>query len=69
MNTLVYIGIVLCAIGFFTWLFGASRLRGAQHSFAPVSAGKIKSARIVAWCGSILFFGGILLSIFTFGNI
>ncbi len=66
MNTFVYIGIVLFAIGFFVWLFGVSRLRGAQNSFAPVPAAKIKSARIATWIGAILFFGGILLSIFLY---
>lgn len=67
MNTFVYIGIVIFALGLFVWLFGASKLRGLQNSYVPVPASKIRFYQILNWLGIIMFVGGLLLSIFTFG--
>lgn len=67
MNPFVYIGIIIFAIGLFTWLFASSKLRGLQNSFIPVSASKIHTFQIINIIGIVLFIGGILLSILTFG--
>lgn len=66
MTITVYIGAIIFAIGLFTWLFAASKLRGLQSSFVPVASSKIRLYQVVTWVGILLFIGGLLLSIFTF---
>lgn len=66
MNAAVYTGIIIFAIGLFVWLFGISKLRGLQNSFAPVKPGTIRRYQIVGAIGAVLFFGGIALAVFSF---
>lgn len=66
MNDLVSVGIVIFAVGLFTWIFGLSRLRGCQNSLMPVSPSKIRVSQLITWIGAILFVGGIALAIYSF---
>ena len=66
MNTLVYIGIIAFALGFFLWLYGLSRLRGLQNSFVPVPSSRIRNYQVVKWVGGLMALAGIILAIIAF---
>ena len=63
MNAYVYIGIVLFAIGLFTWLFATSRLRNSRNSFVPVTPSRISLMQKINIVGWVLFIGGLAMSI------
>ena len=65
MNTSVYIGIILFALGLFVWLFGMTKARGLKNGLAPASKSTIRKYQIVGAIGVLLFFSGIILAIFT----
>lgn len=65
MTCWVYLGIVLFALGLFTWLFAASKLKGYQNSFVPASPGRLRLFQFIMWTGIVFFIGGIALAIFT----
>ncbi|MCH5220085.1 MAG: hypothetical protein J1F20_05890 [Muribaculaceae bacterium] len=67
MNGAVYTGIILFAIGLFVWLFGISKSRGLQNGFAPVSRSTIRRYQIIGAVGAVLFFGGLILAVLSFG--